>query len=462
MCQKSCKGQQRAKVVALFSTLILMVPVSLHAANSVTLAWGSSTSVGVTGYNLYYGTSSQTYDKAIPAGTATQATVSDLQPGTTYYFASTAYDSAGNESEFSNEVVFSAPTTNSPPAPNPGTGFPPRASYFGLFYEPKEINQPSSGSFTVSTTGRGSYSGGLVLAGARYRFTGKMDSQGQATNTIARRIGGPLTLELNMGNGESFDEISGRLTDGTWVAVLSGDRSTFNARTNPTSAAGSYTMVIPGTDGDALAPHGDGFGAVRVSAGGLATFAGTFADGTKVTQSAQLSKQNTWPFYASLNSSKGSAISWLTLHPSANTNSDVAGLLNWTKVADPVARYYPAGFTNQHDAIGSVYERPAVGSPILNLDNASVVISDGMVGSLFTNVVTLAANNRILNQSSNRLSLTFSVTTGTFRGSVTDPTTKLSSSFSGAVLQNLNAGFGTLLTTNQSRRVDFLSPSAAD
>jgi len=138
-------------------------------------------------------------------------------------------------------------------------------------------------------------------------------------------------------------------------------------------------------------------------------------------------------------------------------------LLNWTKVADPVARYYPAGFTNQYEAIGSVYHRPAaLGSRILNLDNANVVISDGTVGSLFTNLVTLAPNNRILNQSSNRLSLTFSLTTGTFRGSVTDPTTKLSSAFSGAVLQNINAGFGTLLTTNQSRRVDFLSPSAAD
>jgi hypothetical protein len=56
------------------------------------------------GYNVYYGTASGNYSQSIDAGNTTTYTVANLAGGLTYYFAVTAYDNSGNESEFSNEV----------------------------------------------------------------------------------------------------------------------------------------------------------------------------------------------------------------------------------------------------------------------------------------------------------------------------------------------------------------------
>jgi len=82
-------------LVFLFSTNVF--------AGQVNLAWNASTST-VSGYKVYYGTASGNYASNVNVGNATTSTVSNLTDGSTYYFAVKAYDSAGNESGFSNEV----------------------------------------------------------------------------------------------------------------------------------------------------------------------------------------------------------------------------------------------------------------------------------------------------------------------------------------------------------------------
>lgn len=78
---------------------------------SITLAWDPSTGPNVSGYNVYYGTASGSYSKTISSGMATNATITDLTAGVTYYFAATAVDTAGLESAYSNEVEFTMPGT---------------------------------------------------------------------------------------------------------------------------------------------------------------------------------------------------------------------------------------------------------------------------------------------------------------------------------------------------------------
>lgn len=74
-------------------------------AGDVSLAWDPSASEGVIGYKVYTGNSSGAYNEPIVIGNQTSYTVTDLSDGFYYYFAVTAFDAAGNESAFSNEVM---------------------------------------------------------------------------------------------------------------------------------------------------------------------------------------------------------------------------------------------------------------------------------------------------------------------------------------------------------------------
>lgn len=63
------------------------------------------------GYKVYYGTSELTYDSSLDAGNVSTYTVTNLTENITYFFAVTAYDTAGNESNHSNEVKKTIDTT---------------------------------------------------------------------------------------------------------------------------------------------------------------------------------------------------------------------------------------------------------------------------------------------------------------------------------------------------------------
>ena len=80
----------------------------LSAANSyagqLQLAWDPSPSPDVTGYMLYYGPTSGGYTQSIDMGNVTEYIDYNLIDGQTYYFAVTAYDSYGDQSDYSNEV----------------------------------------------------------------------------------------------------------------------------------------------------------------------------------------------------------------------------------------------------------------------------------------------------------------------------------------------------------------------
>ncbi len=76
---------------------------------SATLVWDKSADPSVVGYKFYQGTASHVYGTPVDVGPATTYTVTGLLSGHTYYFAVTCYTSAGQESGYSNEVVYTAP-----------------------------------------------------------------------------------------------------------------------------------------------------------------------------------------------------------------------------------------------------------------------------------------------------------------------------------------------------------------
>ena len=82
------------------------------STHTVALNWTASTSSGVAGYNVYRTTTSGSgYSKvnsALVAGVS-YTDSSTLQSGATYYYVTTAVDSSGNESPYSNEASATMP-----------------------------------------------------------------------------------------------------------------------------------------------------------------------------------------------------------------------------------------------------------------------------------------------------------------------------------------------------------------
>ena len=96
----------------LFSVFCFLFSGTSHAA-SVTLAWDENQDADVAGYKIYYGTSSRQYTNIIDVPNKTSATITNLEPGRTYYIAATAYDVNGNESAFSQEIPYTVPFVDS-------------------------------------------------------------------------------------------------------------------------------------------------------------------------------------------------------------------------------------------------------------------------------------------------------------------------------------------------------------
>jgi hypothetical protein len=86
--------------------LLFFVLSSMAAAAPVTVAWDAVTTAEVAGYKVYYGNASQSYSSSVDVGDTTTTTLSGLDPSEVYYLAVTAYDADGNESDFSNEVMY--------------------------------------------------------------------------------------------------------------------------------------------------------------------------------------------------------------------------------------------------------------------------------------------------------------------------------------------------------------------
>jgi fibronectin type 3 domain-containing protein len=82
------------------------------ATGSVTLAWNEPTAYmdgtpasGTIGYKVYYGTAPRTYANVVDVKNMTSCSIGALSSGRTYYFAITAYDATGIESDYSNELI---------------------------------------------------------------------------------------------------------------------------------------------------------------------------------------------------------------------------------------------------------------------------------------------------------------------------------------------------------------------
>jgi len=79
-----------------------------NPVQAVTMAWDLNADPETAGYNVYYGAAPRTYTNM--TNTANKSvTIGNLVGGVTYFFAVTAYNSLGLESDYSSETSYTVP-----------------------------------------------------------------------------------------------------------------------------------------------------------------------------------------------------------------------------------------------------------------------------------------------------------------------------------------------------------------
>ena len=75
------------------------------SSRAIAITWDANKGPDIAGYKVYHRTAPRTYGPGIDVGNATSFQITGLIRGQKYYISVTAYDRAGKESNFSNEVT---------------------------------------------------------------------------------------------------------------------------------------------------------------------------------------------------------------------------------------------------------------------------------------------------------------------------------------------------------------------
>jgi hypothetical protein len=94
--------------IVLFALLMLAITIQANAAD-LSLSWEPNTESDLGGYRLHYGRAPGNYSSNLDVGNRTGYVLNALDEGQTYYFALSAYDVYGIESDLSEEFSFEIP-----------------------------------------------------------------------------------------------------------------------------------------------------------------------------------------------------------------------------------------------------------------------------------------------------------------------------------------------------------------
>lgn len=248
---------------SMLAALLLGCAATLNAAQSVTLSWDRNAEPNVSGYRLLYGTDSAALSQSVDVQDTT-AVVTNLAEGATYYFAVTAYDTAGAESLPSDEVSYTVPQGPNPtPAPTATPGSSPSATPGSTpSATPRASATPSASPATAQTNLLNVSTRAFVQNGDKVLIGGLIVSGNTSKNVVIRALG-PSLASANLTNVLQDPAMS--LYDSSGTVIASNDNWRSNATAVQASglapkndleavivarlAPGSYTVVISGSNG---------------------------------------------------------------------------------------------------------------------------------------------------------------------------------------------------------------------
>ncbi len=304
--------------------------VTFVSANEIDLTWMASTNVSQSTFTEY-----EIFRNGVQVGATTTTNLADtgLAPNSNYCFTVAAFDSERNTSAPSAPVC-----TNTFATPGSLLG-----AYNGLVLQTNAPSDTSSGSIQLVISKTGAFTAKLTMGGVKSSFRGQFDASGNSTNTVTPHGLNQLQVILHLDIENPTDQITGTVSDNsTFTSVLLADRAVFSGK-NPCPWVGKYTVVFnPPVGNDTNLPSGSGNATFTVAASGVARMSGVLADGTKISVSAPVSEQGTWPLYEALYTKKqGACIGWVTF----GSNNTLAATVDWYRPPMPKAKTFPLGFS---------------------------------------------------------------------------------------------------------------------
>lgn len=327
-----------------------------------------------------------------------------------------------------------------------GTGGGPpslaKAIYSGLFQDPAGIVEPgSAGMIAIKTTATGKFSGQVWISGKKSSFTGRWDSAGQTEVLLKRKQASPMRLLLQVAPeepGTIYGQLSDEIINAEVAAYRVGSR-----------LPGQYTLLIAGNSETPELPSGESYGSLKVDASGRARFAGSLADGTKVTQGTYLTEADLWGLSVPVYRGSGLLFGWIGLGdgPEERLGGDVV----WNRPQWAGGSLYPDGFYFETYAEGAAYHPPSRGESLLPAGEAWLVLVSPE--ETLENPVGIGPGNRVTNYGAGKLSLKFATATGLFSGTLADPTSGIRFRLGGAVIQPDGSAYGYFLDGLQAGEV---------
>jgi hypothetical protein len=350
----------------------------------------------------------------------------------------------------------------------PGTGaevtgflfqvFEPRMAglYHGLLKDSGGQVLGAVTGFTLKSTR--SFTAKVVFNGVTYSLAGALLADGSFSGEIKRRGKTALAVTLQLGSTAGGGlTLQGTVSgDGTTGGGFIAHSPFTKAIPVPGALVRSYTFLVPATaTGTALLPEGDGFGSAKLTALGTITAAGRTGDGVAFTAGGFLTQDRQWHLFKPLYSSKGQLAGVLTFRDVPNV-SDVDGGLSWVKNPNTANKSYPGGFQLAPTLVGAVYTPPLTGQRALaelvdqtynaRLTLAGSVLPEGG----FAKTLSWLGTNKLAYYGPETLTGTTTTSRGILTGRYTDPATKLTVPFAGAVLQKQGLAGGNFLVSNRA------------
>jgi hypothetical protein len=219
------------------------------ADQSLSLLWKASPDPRTTGYVLVYGSASGVYNQSTNVGNITEATVSGLQEGRTYYFAVFACGGDSLQSELSNEVSYQrAATTTTPMVSWPN----PAEITYGTPLGPQQLNATANlaGTFVYDPP-----AGKVLNTGASQQLTAiflpnATVNASPVTNAVSLDVK-PARLQITANSTTRLQGTGNPLFTATWEGWMNGDTPatlsspiTFTTPAAPSSPPGTYPIVV--------------------------------------------------------------------------------------------------------------------------------------------------------------------------------------------------------------------------